>query len=44
MTSEISRRDLLCRQALGLGGVAVASMLSALPGSAAPPEIGRAHV
>ena len=43
MTSEISRRDLLCRQALGLGGVAVASMLSALPGSAAPPEIAAAR-
>lgn len=43
MTPEISRRDLVCRQALGLGGVAVASLLSALPGSAAPPEIAAAR-
>lgn len=39
MQTDYSRRDFLCRQALGLGGVALASMLMDEKAAGAPPEV-----
>ncbi|MFM7921390.1 MAG: DUF1501 domain-containing protein, partial [Planctomycetaceae bacterium] len=39
MQTSYSRRDFLCHQALGLGGVALAALLSDDKATGAPPEV-----
>jgi hypothetical protein len=42
MTAQHSRRDFLCHQALGLGGVALATLLADDRATGAPPEVAAA--